>query len=533
MTERRLAPDGSASAVATDAVVAPAPPPSASAGPSGEPERPSGGRLRAAIGWSYVLTGGRIGSSILVTFLLARLLGPSEFGLVAMATVFITVAQTLIQQGLVSAIVQRDRLTPEHLDGAFVVLVLAGLGIGLLTAAASPLWAWVNRAPELTVVCVALSPLVLLQGLSIVPEAVLRRELRFRAVAIRTLLASLLSGAVGVVLALFGAGIWALVAQQLVNAAVGLVVLWAVCPWRPSRRPRLSGSRDLLVFSAHSANAGLGLMLSSKADVIFTGLFFGPVATGIYRLAARLPDMLVDVTVRSLQQVALPSLSRLQHDRAALARHLNQLQHLGALAGLPVLGVLAATAHPLVTLLGPQWAGTETPLRLLCLFGAVNVYGVLLGPALQAMGQPGRLAAILWTRGVLGVATLAAVGALFTGRSDVAEATAVALAGIGMQVVVTGLSVWVTVRRTAAASITAFLAPTVPAVLAALVAALVPWPLDRLPLDPGPVPDLLLLGGSAGLVAGGLLWATDARLRRLVRARLPRRRAAGSAAARP
>ncbi|GAB3962647.1 lipopolysaccharide biosynthesis protein [Plantactinospora veratri] len=494
----------------------------ATSSPSG-----GGGRLRSAIGWSYVLTAGRIGSSILVTFLLARLLGPSEFGLVAMATVFITVAQTLIQQGLVSAIVQRDRLTPEHLDGAFVVLVLAGVVIGGLTAAASPLWAMANRAPELTAICVALSPLVLLQGLSIVPEAVLRRELRFRAVAIRTLLASLLSGAVGVVLALAGAGIWALVAQQLVNAAVGLAVLWWVCPWRPSRRPRLAGIRDLLVFSAHSANAGLGLMLSSKADILFTGLFFGPVATGIYRLAARLPDMLVDVTVRSLQQVALPSLSRLQRDRAALVAQLNQLQHLGALAGLPVLGILAAAAHPLVTLLGPQWAGTEVPLRLLCLFGAVNVYGVLLGPALQAIGQPGKLAAILWTRGVLGVATLAAVGTLFTGYGDVAEATAVALAGVGMQVVVTALAVWVTVRRAANASVAAFLAPTVPAILAAVAAALVPLAVARTGLDTGPVVELLVLGGVAGLVAGVLLWATDARLRRLVLTRLPRRRSAG------
>lgn len=487
------------------------------------PGRPAG-RVRAAIGWSYVLTAGRIGSSVLVTFLLARLLGPHEFGLVAMATVFITVAQTLIQQGLVSAIVQRDRLTPEHLDGAFVVLVLAGLGVGALTALASPLWAWVNRAPELTAVCVALSPLVLLQGLSIVPEAVLRRELRFRAVAIRTLLASVLSGVVGVLLALLGAGIWALVAQQLANAAAGLVVLWVVCPWRPSRRPRLAGIRDLLRFSAHSANAGLGLLLGNKADVIFTGLFFGPVATGIYRLAARLPDMLVDVTVRSLQQVALPSLSRLQRDRTALAAHLNQLQHLGAVAGLPVLGVLAATAGPLVTLLGPRWAGTEVPLRLLCLLGAVNVYGVLLGPALQAMGQPGTLAAILWTRGVLGVAVLAALGTLLTGHGDVAEATAVALAGIGMQAVVTALSVWVTVRRVAGASIVAFLTPTVPAVLAALVAALVPWPLGRLGPDLGPVVGLLLLGGAAGMAAGLLLWTTDSRLRRLVRARLPGRR---------
>ncbi|GAB2936305.1 lipopolysaccharide biosynthesis protein [Micromonospora polyrhachis] len=492
-----------------------------SAAPSSPASAPPQGRVRSAIGWSYLLTAGRVGSSIVVTFLLAKLLGPSEFGLVAMATVFITVAQTVIQQGLVAAIVQRDQLTSQHLDAAFVVLLLTGLGGSLLTAAASPLWALVNRAPELTVVCLALSPLVLIQGLGIVPEAVLRRELQFRAIAIRTLLAAVLSGVVGVALALAGAGIWALVGQQLVNAVVSLVVLWVVCPWRPSRRPRLGAIRELWAFSAHAANAGLGSLISSRADIIFTGIFFGPVATGIYRLAARLPDMLVDVTVRSIQQVALPSLSRLQQDRAAFTAHLVQLQHLGAVAGLPVLGVLAATAEPLVTFLGPQWAGTEIPLRLLCLFGAVNVYGVLLGPALQAIGRPAKLAAILWSRGVLGVATLAAVGTLMTSDDAVAQATAVALAGIAIQLVVNAAAVWVTVHRAVGASVARFLAPTGPAALAALAAVVVPVAADRLGLATGPpLLDLLLVGGSASLIAATVLGGTDRRLRRLVVVRL-------------
>jgi PST family polysaccharide transporter len=485
------------------------------------------GRVRSAIGWSYLLTAGRISSSIIVTFLLAKLLGPGEFGLVAMAMVFITIAQTVIQQGLVSAIVQRDTLTAEHLDAAFGVLMLAGLGVGLLTAATSPLWALVNRAPELTVVCIVLSPLVLVQGLAIVPEAILRRELRFRAVAIRTLLAAVVSGVVGVTLALAGAGVWALVGQQLVNAVVGLVVVWLVCPWRPSRRPRLGAIRELWAFSAHSANAGLGVLLSSKADIIFTGIFFGPVATGIYRLAARLPDMLVDVTVRSLQQVALPSLSRLQQDRRRFAAHLAQLQHLGAVAGLPVLGVLAATANSLVAFLGPQWAGTEVPLRLLCLYGAVNVYGVLLGPALQAIGQPGKLAAITWTRGLLGVATLAAIGTLLTGQHPMTQATAVALAGIAMQLIVNSLAVWATVHRTAGVSVPRFLAPTLPAALAAAAGALVPLATDRLGIAGlDPLVRVLVLGATAGLVAGIVLWSTDQPLRRMVLARLHGRPAA-------
>jgi PST family polysaccharide transporter len=496
------------------------------AAPAETGSAPTHGRVRSAIGWSYVLTAGRVGSSVVVTFLLAKLLGPTTIGLVTTALVFISIAQTIIQQGLVSAIVQRDKLTPEHLDAAFVVTLLAGLAVTGLTALLSPAWSFINTVVSgnpnhLTEICLALSPLVLLQGLAIVPEAVLRRQLQFRSVAIRTLLAAAISGVVGISLALAGAGIWALVAQQLANSVVSLIVLWTVCPWRPSRRPRLGAIRDLWAFSAHSANAGLGLMLSSKADIIFTGIFFGSSATGIYRLAARLPDMLVDVTVRSLQQVALPSLSRLQEDRQAFAAHLTNLQHLGAIAGLPVLGMLAATANPLVGFLGPQWAGTEIPLRLLCLFGAINVYGVLLGPALQAIGQPAKLAAILWTRGILGVATLAAVGILLKGRTDVVEASAVALAGIGMQLVVNAASIWVTVHRAIGASVVRFLAPTLPAVLAAAGAALTPLVTDRIGVnDLNPLLGVLILGAAAGLVAAALLWLTDGRTRQLVLTRL-------------
>jgi PST family polysaccharide transporter len=481
--------------------------PAASAAPTG--------RVRSAIGWSYVLTAGRIGSSIVVMFLLAKLLGPREFGLLAMAIVFITIAQTIIQQGLISAIVQRDRLTADHLDAAFGVLVVAGLIGAAITIGLSPVWALINREPGLTAVCVALSPLVLLQGLATVPEAVLRRNLQFRSVAIRTLIASLLSGIVGVGLALAGAGIWALVGQQLLNSVISVVILWLICPWRPGHRPRLAAIRELWTFSAHSANAGLGLIIGSRADIICMGIFFGPVATGIYRLASRLPDMLVEVTVRSLQQVALPSLSRLQRDSERFAAHLTQLQHIGAVVGLPVLGALFAVAQPLVGLLGPQWDGTVTPLRTLCL---------LLGPALQAIGRPGTLAAIHWIRGALSVLTLATVGALMTGHAPVAQATAIALGGVGVQLLLNAITVWITVRRAAGTAVSAFLAPTVPALLAAISAAAVGIPAELLGAGGlPPIAGLAVIGAGAGLVAAVLLWSTDPRLRQLVLDRLRRR----------
>lgn len=479
------------------------------------PVRPP--RVRVAIGWSYLLTAGRVGSSIVVTFLLAKLLGPAEFGLVAMATVFVIITQTVVQQGLFTALVQRDRLDEAHLQAAFGVLLLVGAAASLLAAAFSPLWALVNRAPELTAVCVALSPLVLIQALAVVPEALLRRDLRFRVLAGRTVLAAVLSGVTGVALALAGAGVWALVGQQVSNALISLAVLWSRSPWRPGRRLRLTGIGELWRFSAHSASAGIAWLVGSRADVICAGIFFGPVATGIYRLASRLPDMLVDVTARSIQQVALPSLSRLQRDHAEFATHLTRLQHLGAVAGLPALGILAALADPLVALLGPQWAGTATPLRLLCLYGAVNVYTVLLGPALQAIGQPGRLAVVSWARTVLAVSTLATVGMLMSGGDDVSQAVAVALTGVATQAAIGAVLLWLTVRRAVSGSLRRFFAPTLPAVAATVAAAAVPLGTARLGVAVlAPLAALAVTAGASAAVAATVLWLTDRPLRRLV-----------------
>lgn len=483
---------------------------------------PPSATLRSAVIWSYALTAGRIGVTTVVTFVLAKLLGPTEFGVLAMALLVLGLAQMLLQDGVVAAIVQRDELTEDHLEGAFVAVLLAGLGFAALMAAVSPLWGLANRTPQLTTVCLALAPVVLLHATMLVPEAVLRRRMRFQAVAVRTLASAVAGGVAGVALALAGAGVWALVAQQVVTAVTNAAVLWLISPWRPRRRPRLAGVRDLLRFSAHSTNAGLAVYLSNRADQLLTGLMFGPLAVGIYRLAIRLPEMVLDVSARSLQQVALPALSRLQHDRAAFAARLADLQHVGAVVALPALGLLAGLADPLVDFLGPQWAGAELPLRLLCCYAALAVYGVLLGPALQATGHPGRLAALAWARGATGAAVFLGVGAAMTGRAAGTQAAAIATAAAATQLAVVVLMQQVT-RRTIGVR-PRLIRPTLPAVAAVVGAAGVPLALEWADVRVGPPLAHLLVAGAAGAVAAGiLLWVFDRKLRAMVRRRLSRR----------
>jgi PST family polysaccharide transporter len=186
--------------------------------------------------WAFYMTWADRAFSVFFTFLLAAILGPRDFGIVALALIYIAVVQLLLEGGIQTAVVQREGLEDDHLDAAFWV----NLGWCLLLAAASFLlagwWARLNGVPELKQVVQVLSALLVIYGLTIVQLGLFQREMRFRALAIRETLAVLVGGVLGLVLALRGAGVWALVAQQLGFAVTQLVLLWAMSTWRPRFR---------------------------------------------------------------------------------------------------------------------------------------------------------------------------------------------------------------------------------------------------------------------------------------------------------
>ena len=165
-----------------------------------------------ALKWAMVMNSGTRGIATAVTFLLAALLGPGDFGLVAVALIYIAFVRMLLEQGFITAIIQREQLDDEHLDSAFwlnVAWCLILAGVSFLTAG---WWADVNNMPDLEDVIHVLSILIVVEGLGIVQHALMERQLDFKRLALRSNLSVLLGGAAGVPLALAGAGVWALVA---------------------------------------------------------------------------------------------------------------------------------------------------------------------------------------------------------------------------------------------------------------------------------------------------------------------------------
>jgi len=464
--------------------------------------------LRVATSWSYALSLGKMVISLSLAFVLAALLGPRAFGVIAMALVFINFVEMLQQQGLMPAIVSRKILTDRHADTAFWLVIAVGL---VCTAAAmmlAPWWAELNGLPELVPVIRVLALTVPLTSTVVIHEALLRRELAFRKLTVRTWVSLVAGGIAGVLGAAFGLGVWALVLQQIVTSVVVVIVLWTVSVWRPRFRVERAAARELWSYSTRAASSSLGLFIGGRIDILLTGLFFGPIVVGLYRLAQRLTATAVDVTARGMQAVALPGLSGVQDDSAGFACRLLRMQRFTSVMALPLLGLLAGAALPLERILGPNWDGTSTAIRLLAIMQAFTALSLLLGPALQARNRPGTLSIVIWISSGLKVLALAAAAWLADGSGGL---IALCLAIITATALSSFLIVTVA-ARVLRVRLTDMIKAWGPGGAGGVVAVVVTWGLVRI-LDLSPFIELFVGGAGGAVAAGSVVLALSPELR--------------------
>src|SRR5687767_1575168 len=230
-------------------------------------------RVARGLSWTLLDTWGTQLLGLLVFVILARLLNEVAFGLVALAAVFVAFVQLFVDSGLGDALIQRRSVTRGQIDTAFWVAVVTG---GLLTVAGiivAPLIAMLVGEPEIGPILQWLSFSFILTAFSSIQLALLRREMRFKSLAIRKLIAVGGSGIIGVWMAVAGYGAWALVGQQLSNAVLSVVMLWAVSPWRPGLQVSSSDFRQLFAFGMNVVGGDLLNFLSRNVDRLLIGAY--------------------------------------------------------------------------------------------------------------------------------------------------------------------------------------------------------------------------------------------------------------------
>jgi O-antigen/teichoic acid export membrane protein len=340
--------------------------------------------------WSAIQSWGSQFITLLVFLLLARLLAPEDFGLVSFASVFISFLYILQDQGFSQAIIQRQDLEPEHLDTAFWTNIGVGILLTLICVVSAGFVADGFNQPQIAPLLRWLSLNFILSSFNSVQQAILQRNFGFKSLALRTLIASLVSGVVGVVMALTGFGIWSLIAQQLTRQFVRVLVLWQVSDWRPGFRVSLKHFHDLFAFGINLTGINALFFLNTRSDDFLIGTFLGPVALGYYSVAYRLPVIAMEVLNSVKSQVTMPAFSRLQEEPERVQRGFYKITQLTSVLACPAFIGLAVVAPEVVlTLFGEQWIPSIPVLRVLSFSALLFSIQGFSGNVITALGKPG------------------------------------------------------------------------------------------------------------------------------------------------
>jgi PST family polysaccharide transporter len=366
-------------------------------------------------------TGGETALRLVSIVILARLLLPEEFGLVAMVTALTAAAGTLSQLGLSTPTVQRREIGHGEVTNLFWI----GIGLGAAFAGLFALLAWpiaqFYSEPRLVAITLFLSTTFLVGGVSVQHEALLIRTMRQPRAAVVRLVATLVSIGVAVTLAWTGAGAWALVCQELVRTVMVSAGFWVACPWRPGPPDRRHDVRELVRFGAHMTLTQLLYVVGSGLDKLLIGRLFGAGTLGLYRQAQQLVQVPIEQLNAPIASVAQPGLSILQDDPERYRRYYRRIVGLVGMLTMPVAVFAMVFAEPLTVLvLGPGWA-EATPFFLI--FAAAALIRPVLGTTVPVLVSRGRSLQLLWMVTVSQVAYIGLVCAgAFWGAKGVALA---------------------------------------------------------------------------------------------------------------
>ena len=312
----------------------------------------------------------RMTCQLLGISVLARLLSPSEYGVMALAVAFIGFGEVVRDFGLSSAAVQAESLTKNQRSNLFWMNLTIGSTLAVIAIATAPLVGMFYKSPDLQPVMQVLALTFIINGASAQYNAHLQRDLRFKTLAITGTTGTLISLVVGILAAFNGMGVWALVLQQLTLIAVPLVGMVVATRWIPSAPSRGTNMKPLISYGGNLMGAQLINYLSRNTDSLIIGRTAGSVALGFYDRAFQMLMLPLNQLNAPSTSIALPVLSRLRKDNKQFELYVLRGQTVMATIVSFTFAVLGAQASDVVRIfLGPGWHETSNLFEILCFAG--------------------------------------------------------------------------------------------------------------------------------------------------------------------
>jgi O-antigen/teichoic acid export membrane protein len=315
-------------------------------------------KRRSILGVAQMMTGRlfQVALNFGSIVILARILAPADFGIIATVSAFIAFLIVFRDAGLTMAAVRSAELTSQQSSNLFWMTVGLSMVVALLIAGMAPLIADVYDQPKLTAVMQVLAVAGILEALGLQHGALLRRELRLGAFTMASVIAESIAIAFAVFTALHGWSYWALVGKMVLSSAINSLLLWIFCKWRPGRPRRNSGVMPLVRFGGQLTLAQWLWTVLRKADDALIGWAWGATAVGYYTRAYGLLLMPTQQLTSPLAMAAIPTLSRLQDDPARFRRYYLRGIEFVTFIGFPLVVLLFVVAEDFVSFVfGEKW----------------------------------------------------------------------------------------------------------------------------------------------------------------------------------
>ena len=323
-----------------------------------------------------------------ISVFLARLLTPVDFGLLGMILVVTGFADLFSELGFEAALIQRKSIEERHLSTIFWVNIATGLFLSCTIAIIAPHIAAFYNEPRLEILTILLSANFFIGSLRMVHNAILKRSMNFRKLALIEIATSAIAGGIAIILAFMGYGVWSLVWQVLISTSASVILVWIVSDWRPHFDFNFSALKELIGFSSNLFGFNIFNYWVRNCDDLLIGKFIGTASLGIYSRAYSLLLMPLSQISATVGRVMFPALSRIQEDKKRVKKIYLKTIGMIALITFPMmLGLLVSAESFVLALFGPKWVEVIPILKIFCLLGLVESIVTTLGWIYTSQGR--------------------------------------------------------------------------------------------------------------------------------------------------
>lgn len=322
------------------------------------------------VGWSAIETLSNSGLSFLVGIILARILSPSEFGIIGIMTIFIAISNSIVDGGFSNALVRKLDANRIDYNTVFYLNLLIGIMLyGLLFSCATAIGSFFNE-PILIPITKVMGTILVINAFGLVQKTILVKKVDFKTQTKISLIASIVSGIVGVAMALGGFSVWSLVAQQLTRQILNTLFLWIYNSWTPNLEFSRTSFKELFSFGSKLMLSGIIDSVYKNLNYLIIGKFFNPFLLGQYTRAEQFNSVFSNNLTSVVQRVSYPILCMIQEDDIRLkSSYRNIIRSTMLVAFVSMLG-LAAIAKPLILILiGTKWITAVKYLQIICFSG--------------------------------------------------------------------------------------------------------------------------------------------------------------------